>query len=149
MHGLVIARIGGLEEVELGPLRGQQLGIELDDQDRPKPGAEPRVESIEISGDGAELLRMSRRHADSHGSTLRLDRLASDHPVFRQVLKAIVESATTSEEMRPEDFDGANEAITSTPAPSGDLKGKVVDVVENGYTLNDKVIRFAKVIVGE
>jgi predicted ATPase len=89
------------------------LGIELDDQDRPKPGAEPRVESIEISGDGAELLRMSRRHADSHGSTLRLDRLASDHPVFRQVLKAIVESATTSEEMRPEDFDGANEAIAS------------------------------------
>lgn len=89
------------------------LGIELDDQDRPKPGAEPRVESIEISGDGAELLRMSRRRADSHGSTLRLDRLASDHPVFRQVLKAIVESATTSEEMRPEDFDGANEAIAS------------------------------------
>lgn len=89
------------------------LGIELDDQDRPKPGAEPRVESIEISGDGAELLRMSRRRADSHGSTLRLDRLASDHPVFRQVLKAIVESATTSEEMRPEDFDGANEAIDS------------------------------------
>ena len=89
------------------------LGIELDDQDRPKPGAEPRVESIEISGDGAELLRMSRRRADSHGSTLRLDRLASEHPVFRQVLKAIVESATTSEEMRPEDFDGANEAIAS------------------------------------
>jgi hypothetical protein len=89
------------------------LGIELDDQDRPKPGAEPRVESIEISGDGAELLRMSRRRADSQGSTLRLDRLASDHPVFRQVLKAIVESATTSEEMRAEDFDGANEAIAS------------------------------------
>lgn len=89
------------------------LGIELDDQDRPKPGAEPRVESVDISGDGAELLRMSRRRADSHGSTLRLDRLASDHPVFRQVLKAIVESATTSEEMRPEDFEGANEAIAS------------------------------------
>jgi hypothetical protein len=89
------------------------LGIELDDQDRPKLGAEPRVESIEISGDGVELVRMSRRSADSQGSTLRLDRLASDHPVFRQVLKAIVESATTSEEMRPEDFDGANEAIAN------------------------------------
>jgi len=42
---------------------------------------------------------------------LRLDRLASEHAVFRQVLKAIVEMATTSEEMRPKDFDGANEAI--------------------------------------
>ena len=49
---------------------------------------------------------------------------------------------------QPLDVD-RHEAITSTPAPSGDLKGKVVDVVENGYTLNDKVIRFAKVIVGE
>lgn len=87
------------------------LGIELDDQDRPKSGASPRVDAIEIAGDGTELLRMSRRRADGHGSSLRLDRLASDHPVFRQVLKAIVESATTSEEMRPEDFEGANEAI--------------------------------------
>lgn len=87
------------------------LGIELDDQDRPKPGATPRVESIELAGDGAELLWMSRRRNDGQGSTLRLDRLTSEHTVFRQVLKAIVESATTSEEMRPEDFDGINEAI--------------------------------------
>lgn len=87
------------------------LGIELDDEDRPKPGAEPRVEAVEIIGDGAELLRMSRRRADGQVGTLRVDRLAGDHAVFRQVLKAIVESATTSEEMRPEDFEGANAAI--------------------------------------
>lgn len=49
---------------------------------------------------------------------------------------------------QPLDVD-RHEAITSTPASSDELKGKVVDVVENGYTLNDKVIRFAKVIVGE
>jgi hypothetical protein len=89
------------------------LGIELDDQDRPRNGAAPRVDAIEVTGDGAELLRMSRRRADGQGSSLRLDRIASDHPVFRQVLKAIVESATTSEEMRPEDFEGANEAIAA------------------------------------
>lgn len=41
-----------------------------------------------------------------------------------------------------------HEAITSTPAPSSDLKGKVVDELEKGYFLNDKVIRFAKVVVG-
>ena len=87
------------------------LGIELDDQDRPRSGAAPRVDSIEVTGDGDELLRMSSRRADGQGTSLRLDRVASDHPVFRQVLKAIVESATTSEEMRPEDFEGANEAI--------------------------------------
>lgn len=41
-----------------------------------------------------------------------------------------------------------HEAITNIPAPSEDLKGKVVDELEKGYTLGGKVIRFAKVIVG-
>ena len=42
-----------------------------------------------------------------------------------------------------------HEALTKIPAPEKDLKGKVVDVIEKGYTYNDKVIRFAKVVVGE
>ncbi len=42
-----------------------------------------------------------------------------------------------------------HEAITTFPAPSEDLKGKIVDCVSKGYTLNDKVIRFPKVVVGE
>jgi molecular chaperone GrpE len=41
-----------------------------------------------------------------------------------------------------------HEAITNIPAPTDDLKGKVVDQMEKGYYLNDKVVRFAKVIVG-
>lgn len=41
-----------------------------------------------------------------------------------------------------------HEAITKIPAPNEALKGKVIDVLEKGYTLNDKVIRFAKVVVG-
>ncbi|MFD0764228.1 nucleotide exchange factor GrpE [Mucilaginibacter lutimaris] len=41
-----------------------------------------------------------------------------------------------------------HEAITSIPAPTDDMKGKVVDEMEKGYELNEKVIRFAKVIVG-
>ena len=40
------------------------------------------------------------------------------------------------------------EAITSIPAPTEDLKGKVVDEVEKGYKLGEKVIRFAKVVIG-
>ena len=41
-----------------------------------------------------------------------------------------------------------HEAITNIPAPSEDMKGKVIDEVERGYALNGKVIRYAKVIVG-
>src|ERR1035437_10271312 len=42
-----------------------------------------------------------------------------------------------------------HEAITTFPAPSEDLKGKIIDCVAKGYTMNEKVIRFAKVVVGE
>jgi len=42
-----------------------------------------------------------------------------------------------------------HEAITNIPAPSKELKGKIVDVIQKGYTLNGKVIRFAKVVVGQ
>jgi len=42
-----------------------------------------------------------------------------------------------------------HEALTNIPAPSEDMKGKVVDEIERGYLLNDKVIRFAKVVVGQ
>jgi len=40
------------------------------------------------------------------------------------------------------------EAITQIPAPSDDMKGKVVDVLEKGYKLGDKIIRFPKVVIG-
>jgi molecular chaperone GrpE len=42
-----------------------------------------------------------------------------------------------------------HEAITQIPAPSADLKGKILDVIEKGYALGDKVIRFPKVIIGQ
>ncbi|GAB2621763.1 nucleotide exchange factor GrpE [Belliella aquatica] len=48
-----------------------------------------------------------------------------------------------------ETFDAeTQEAITQIPAPSEELKGKVIDVVEKGYTLGDKVVRYAKVVIG-
>ncbi len=52
-------------------------------------------------------------------------------------------------ESKGNDFDADfHEAITNIPAPSDNLKGKVIDELEKGYYLNEKVIRFAKVVVG-
>jgi len=51
-------------------------------------------------------------------------------------------------ENQPFDVD-LHEAVTTIPAPEKSLKGKIVDCVSKGYTLNDKVIRFPKVVVGE
>ena len=42
-----------------------------------------------------------------------------------------------------------HEAITQIPAPTDDLKGKVIDIIEKGYVLGDKTIRFPKVIIGQ
>lgn len=42
-----------------------------------------------------------------------------------------------------------HEAITQIPAPTNDLKGKIIDVIEKGYKLGDKVIRFPKVVIGQ
>lgn len=53
-------------------------------------------------------------------------------------------------EAKEKDFDtDLHEAVTKIPAPTKELKGKVVDVVQKGYLLNEKVLRFAKVVIGE
>ena len=52
-------------------------------------------------------------------------------------------------EAKGADFDTElHEAVTTFPAPSEELKGKVIDVVQTGYTLSGKVLRYAKVVVG-
>jgi len=56
---------------------------------------------------------------------------------------------TEVEVAQGDDFDSdIHEAVTQIPAPSDDLKGKIIDVVEKGYKLGDKVIRFPKVVLG-
>lgn len=48
------------------------------------------------------------------------------------------------------DFDAElHSAITEIPAPSDEMKGKIIDTIEKGYLLNDKIIRYAKVVVGK
>ncbi len=54
-------------------------------------------------------------------------------------------------EVKPGDvFDAEiHEAITQIPAPTDDMKGKIIDIVEKGYKLGDKIIRFPKVVIGQ
>jgi molecular chaperone GrpE len=69
------------------------------------------------------------------------------HNKFRKVLEQA--GVKTMEIKAGADFDAdVHEAITQVPVADEKLKGKVVDVIESGYFLNDKVIRFAKVVVG-
>ena len=71
--------------------------------------------------------------------------------LIKEKLKSILVSKGLEEvEIKAGDAFDADfaEAITQIPAPSEDLKGKIVDVIEKGYKLGDKIIRFPKVIIG-
>jgi len=83
------------------------LGIGLDDLDHPLPESIPEIHTYELLADGQSLLRMSRRR----DGKLQLDRLDHEHPVFREVIKAMVLLSTTTETIHPEDFEGLDEAI--------------------------------------
>jgi molecular chaperone GrpE len=70
------------------------------------------------------------------------------HNKLQETLKT---KGLTAFEVKPGDsFDAdTHEAITQIPAPSDELKGKIIDIVEKGYQLGDKIIRYPKVIIGQ
>ena len=70
------------------------------------------------------------------------------HTKMRQLLEA--QGLAKMDVNQGDAFDvELHEAITNIPAPTPELAGKVVDVVEPGYKLNDKIMRYAKVVVGQ
>lgn len=70
--------------------------------------------------------------------------------VFQKLRSVLQARGVKSMESKGQEFDAdIHEAITEIPAPSEDLKGKIIDEIEKGYYLNDKIIRFAKVVVGK
>ncbi|MCB0766181.1 MAG: nucleotide exchange factor GrpE [Flavobacteriales bacterium] len=97
----------------------------LDDMDRAIAN-NAKVDDIEAIREGFNLIHQKMVHA-----------------LGTQGLKAMPDAKG-----QPFDTD-RHEAITKAPAPTPDLRGKVIEVIENGYNLHDKVIRYAKVVVGE
>ena len=70
--------------------------------------------------------------------------------IYKKLVKYMATNGV--KEMDPEDrtFDAdRHEAISAVPVPDEEQKGKILDTVEKGYTINDKVLRHAKVVVGQ
>lgn len=116
------------EKIELQAMAGKDvivsmLGI-LDDFDRAAKSIE-NAKDIEAVKEGVKLIHNKLKNS--------------------LVNKGLEEMKSVGEEFNSD----IHEAITNIPAPSEDMKGKVVDEVEKGYYLNGKVIRFAKVVVGQ
>ena len=70
--------------------------------------------------------------------------------IYNKLHKGLISQGLKPMDAKGKDFDSdIHEAITNIPSPTEDLKGKVIDVIEKGYMINEKVIRYAKVVVGE
>jgi len=71
--------------------------------------------------------------------------------IYQKLIKTLEHKGLKLMEVKKGDtFNADNhEAITQIPAPSDDLKGKIIDIVEKGYLLGEKVIRFPKVVIGQ
>jgi molecular chaperone GrpE len=70
--------------------------------------------------------------------------------VFNKLHNTLQQKGLKAMESKGEEFNpDIHEAITEIPAPSEDMVGKIIDVVQPGYYLNDKLIRYAKVVVGK
>ncbi|MDN3493480.1 nucleotide exchange factor GrpE [Winogradskyella bathintestinalis] len=71
--------------------------------------------------------------------------------IYNKLVNTLEQKGLSKIEVKQGDTFNADEheAITQIPAPSEDLKGKIIDVVERGYKLGERVIRFPKVVIGQ
>jgi len=70
--------------------------------------------------------------------------------IYSKFVSFLNQNGVKAIEAEGKDFDTEfHEAVTTLPAPSKEMKGKVIESIQKGYTLYDKVIRFSKVVIGE
>ena len=70
--------------------------------------------------------------------------------IYNKFIKYLESNGVKEMTTTGEDFNAdIHEAVTTFPAPSEDMKGKIIDTVQKGYSINDKVLRHAKVVVGQ
>jgi len=70
--------------------------------------------------------------------------------IYKKLKKYMEQNGVKEMDPEDKDFDAdRHEAISAVPVPDADMKGKILDTVEKGYTINDKVLRHAKVVVGQ
>ncbi|MBV6428212.1 MAG: Protein GrpE [Haliscomenobacter sp.] len=90
----------------------------------------------------------ARQNAEKEGSTEKMSEgvLLVYHKLFSTLKGLGLEEMVSADQV----FDPeVHEAITEIPAPTDDMKGKIVDTIQKGYKLGDKIIRYAKVVVGK
>jgi molecular chaperone GrpE len=141
--------------VELTDLKDKYLRLYADFENFRRRTAREKIDLISNANEGLlvallPVLDDFERALKSAESTSDVETLkAGVKLIFNKFYKVLESKGVKPMESVGQVFNpDLHEAITQFPAPSDDLKGKVIDETEKGYLLNEKVIRFAKVILG-
>jgi molecular chaperone GrpE len=143
-------------EEEILELKNKYLRLYSDFENYRKRTSKERLDLITNASE--DVLKDLIPVVDDFERSLKASESETDSAKVREgnllIFQKLVRILTSKGLMPMEDLVGKSfdadtqEAITQIPAPSEKLKGKVVDVVEKGYKLGDKVVRFAKVVTG-
>lgn len=143
-------------EKEVAELKDKHIRLQAEFDNYRKRTLKERMELLKTASESV-LVNILPVIDDFDRAIQTLDAIESDAPVkegvnliynkFQEFLK---QNGVKEIEAKGKDFDtDLHEAITTFAAPTEDLKGKIIDVVQKGYFLNDKVIRHSKVVIGE
>lgn len=142
-------------KAELAELKDKYLRLYSDFDNFRKRTAKEKIELVSTASE--QVLTSLLPVLDDIERAEAIAEKAEDGKIEKEGISLIFQkfkSTLTNRGLKPMEANGLafdadlHESIAQFPAPSEELKGKVIDVVEKGYYLNDKVIRFAKVVVG-
>lgn len=143
-------------KAELGEAKDKYLRIFAEFDNSKRRNAKERLELIKTAG--LEILQDLLPVLDDLGRAEKIIETATDLEnvkkgfdlIKEKLVRTLQNKGLKAMESIGADFDADfHEAITEIPAPNPEMVGKVVDEVEKGYILNEKIIRYAKVIVGK
>lgn len=140
-------------KTELDELRDKYVRLYADFDNFKKRNAKERLELFQIAGKDIVLAILPA--LDDFERALKASEKSGDQAaregmqlIYNKLLKNLEARGLKAMNSIGENFDAdKHEAVTEIPAPTPEQEGKIIDEVEKGYLLNEKIIRFAKVIV--
>ncbi|MCQ2225034.1 MAG: nucleotide exchange factor GrpE [Paludibacteraceae bacterium] len=148
-------KIKELEE-KVAKQHDEYIRLYADFENFRKQNLKARAELIKSAGEGIfnnilPLVDDFERAMEAMGNATEVDSVKEGvNMIYNKFNTFLSQNGVTPIETEGADFNvDFHEAITMIPAPSEDMKGKVVACTQKGYMLNEKVLRFAKVVVGQ
>ncbi len=141
---------------ELDETKDKYLRLVAEFDNFRRRNAKERIELIQVAGkdivqsllEVLDDMARAEKQMESAGDVASLKEGTS--LVFNKLRNILQQKGLQVMESKGKEFNpDLHEAITEIPAPADEMKGKVIDEVEPGYYLNDKLIRYAKVVVGK